>query len=450
MEPKIKSNFDRIKQWIRGSITLRIITIAILILLLLIPVTMIESLIRERSQLRESVVTEVSSSWSQSQRLAGPILSIPYTYLLETSDGDLVERTGYAYFLPDALDISGTVSPEVRYRSIYEVVVYTTNLNVSGTFAEPDFSTFDISPENVLWDDAAITVGLPDLRGINDAVTLQWEGQMYAFGPGTATNDIVESGITTPINLLSSDGAEDGRYSFGFELNLNGSRALHFMPLGQETNVTLQSVWADPSFAGAFLPDERSVSPEGFSATWKVLHLNRNYPQAWLGRQHSIAESAFGVRLLMPVDAYQKATRSAKYAIMFILLTFVTFFFIEVMNATRIHPIQYIMIGFALSIFYVLLLSISEHLTFNIAFILSSIAITVLITLYSIVLFKSRRLTLLTAGMLTLMYGFIYTVLQLQDYALLIGSLGLFIVLAAFMYLSRKIDWYAPAQSDTA
>ena len=145
----------------------------------------------------------------------------------------------------------------------------------------------------------------------------------------------------------------------------------------------------------------------------------------------------------MPVDTYQKTTRSAKYAILFILLTFVTFFFIEVMNRKRIHPIQYILIGFALSIFYVLLLSISEHLTFNIAFILSSIATTVLIMLYSIALFKNKRLTILTAALLSLMYGFIYTVLQLQDYALLIGSLGLFIVLASFMYLSRKIDWYA-------
>lgn len=446
MDTKPLTAFDRIKQWIQGSISLRIITIAILILILLIPVSMIESLIRERSNLRESVVTEVSNAWSQSQTLAGPILSIPYTYHLETDDGNLIERTAHAYFLPDHLNISGDVSPEVRYRSIYEVVVYTSNLGIEGAFSRPDFTAFDIAPDNILWDDAAITVGLTDLRGINDEVTLQWGSERYGFGPGTATKDIVSAGITTPIDM-GSDGLLSATYAFSFDLSLNGSRSLHFTPLGEETTVELESVWADPSFDGAFLPDERSVNNDGFSANWKVLHLNRNYPQAWLGQQHNVAESSFGVRLLMPVDAYQKSTRSAKYAIIFILLTFVTFFFIEVMNSKRIHPIQYIMIGFALSIFYVLLLSISEHLTFNIAFILSSIAITLLITLYSITLFKNKRLTLLTAGLISLMYGFIYTVLQLQDYALLIGSLGLFLVLTSFMYLSRKIDWYATAET---
>ncbi len=448
MESKPLSTIDRIKQWIRGSISLRIITIAILILFLLIPVSMIESLIRERSNLRESVVSEVSNAWSQNQTLTGPILSIPYIDHFETNEGNLIERTGYAYFLPDFLTIAGEVSPEVRYRNIYEVVVYTTKLKVEGTFSRPDLSAFDIKSENILWEDAAITVGLTDLRGINEKVTMNLGNQNYIFGPGTATNDVVEAGITTPIDL-TSEISSNSSLTFNFAVSLNGSQSLYFTPLGQETNVTLHSTWADPSFDGAFLPDERMVSSNGFSASWKVLHLNRNYPQSWLGRQQNVTTSSFGVRLLVPVDAYQKSTRSAKYAIMFILLTFVTFFFVEVMNSKRIHPIQYIMIGFALSIFYVLLLSISEHLNFNIAFILSSAAITLMITLYSIALFKNKRLTLLTALLLLLMYGFIYTVLQLQDYALLIGSLGLFFVLASFMFLSRKIDWYAPPEETT-
>ena len=445
MESKPLSAFDRIKQWVRGSISLRIVTVAVLILILLIPVSMIESLIRERSMLRESVVSEVSASWGEHQTLTGPILSVPYTYYLETDDGDLKERTRHAYFLPDMLNVTGEVSPNVRYRSIYEVVVYTSDLQIEGVFTRPDLSVFDIEPENILWEDAAITVGLTDLRGINDTVSLMWEDQNHTFGPGTATNEVVVSGITTPVDLTPGASPDD-ELSFNFDLSLNGSQYLYFTPVGEETNVAINSPWADPSFAGAFLPDERSVSDDGFSADWKVLHMNRNFPQAWLGQQHEVASSSFGVRLLMPVDAYQKSTRSAKYAIMFIVLTFATFFFVEVMNNTRIHPIQYIMIGFALCIFYVLLLSISEHLTFNIAFITSSIATTVLITLYSVTLFKNFRLTTLTAGLLTLMYGFIYTVLQLQDYALLIGSLGLFIVLASFMYLSRNIDWYSPSE----
>ena len=447
MEDKTPSAFDRFNRWVRGSITLRLISIGILILILLIPVSMIEGLIRERSQLRENVVSEVSSAWSQSQVLAGPVLSVPYTYLLETNEGELVERTGYAYFLPQQLDIAGDISPEVRYRSIYEVVVYTSNLSVEGVFAAPDFEALDIEPENILWDDAAITLGLSDLRGINESVVLDWEDKDYAFGPGTATTEVIEAGISTPVDL-NRGLSGDGTFAFNFDLSLNGSRLLYFTPLGQETNVRMQSTWLDPSFEGAFLPDERTINDAGFSATWKVLHLNRNYPQAWLGAQQSVMESSFGVRLMMPVDTYQKTTRSAKYAIMFILLTFVTFFFVEVMHRKRIHPIQYIMIGFALAIFYVLLLSISEHLTFNIAFILSSIATTGLISLYCISLFKNSRLVMLTTGLLVMMYGFIYTVLQLQDYALLMGSLGLFIVLSTFMYLSRKINWYAPTADE--
>ena len=435
---------DRIKQWIRGSISLRIMTIGVLVLLLLIPVAMIRSLIRERENLREEVVTEVSGKWSDSQTLAGPIVSVPYKEYYKTEDGELIERIGYAYFLPDQLHVAGTIVPEVRYRSIYEVVVYTTHLEIQGDFSRPDLAAFDIAPEHILWDDATITVGLTDMRGINEAVMLDWQGQDRTFGPGT-NKDLFESGITARLDL-SADSLPGTRLAFQFRLNLNGSRALHFVPAGKETLVEITSSWTDPSFNGAFLPDERVVGADGFSALWKVLHLNRNYPQQWLGDQYRMLPSSFGVRLLVPVDAYQKSMRSAKYAILFISLTFLTFFFIEVMNSKRIHPIQYIMIGFALSIFYLLLISLSEHLGFDFAFILASLAVVLLITLYSVALFKSRRLTLLTALMLVLMYGFIFILLQLQDYALLIGSLGLFCVLTAFMYFSRKIDWYTPPE----
>jgi inner membrane protein len=435
------STIDRVKQWVRGSISLRILTIAFLILLLLIPVSMITSLIRERENLRQEVVAEVSDKWSKSQTLAGPILSVPYKEYYKTEEGELIERIGHAYFLPDELYVAGKVVPQVRYRSIYEVVVYTTHLEVEGYFSRPDFAAFDIDPEHILWDDATVIVGLSDLRGITEAVVLDWQGRDRSFDPG-ATKDLFESGITASIDL-SANGPTGDSLPFSFRLDLNGSGSLHFVPLGKQTQVALTSTWADPSFDGAFLPDARTVDVDGFTADWKVLHLNRNYPQQWLGDQYRIFSSSFGVRLLVPVDAYQKSMRSAKYTILFISLTFLTFFFIEIMNSKRIHPIQYIMIGFALSIFYVLLISLSEHLNFNFAFILASLAVVLLITLFSVALFKSRRLTLLTALMLVFMYGFIYTLLQLQDYALLIGSLGLFCVLAAFMYFSRKIDWYA-------
>jgi len=248
---------------------------------------------------------------------------------------------------------------------------------------------------------------------------------------------VVDSGVSVkvPATGLSN--------TFSLELNLNGSQGLNFIPLGRETNVNLASNWASPSFKGVFLPDSREVTDNGFKADWKVLHLNRNYPQEWAGNApSSVGESAFGVELLIPVDEYQKSMRSIKYAIMLIALTFLIFFFVEVLNSRRIHPIQYILVGLALCIFYLLLLSISEHLNFNKAYIISSIATILLITAYTKTVFKSNRLTSLQSLVLVILYGFMYLLIQLEDYAILIGSIGLFIVLAIVMYISRKIDWY--------
>lgn len=222
------------------------------------------------------------------------------------------------------------------------------------------------------------------------------------------------------------------------------------------------------------MPDGREVSEEGFSASWEVLHLNRNFPQAWKGSQYYFPLSelasaeetlypsfrvepdlkpgqqnyAFGVNLLMPVDQYRKSMRSAKYAIMFISLTFLTFFFVEILNRRRIHPIQYLLVGLALSIFFALLLAISEHSSFNLAYILAALAVTALIAIYVSAVFKSKKLTAMLSLLLVLMYGFIFTLLQLEDYALLIGSIALFIILAVVMYISRRIDWYAVADPE--
>ncbi|GAH21121.1 unnamed protein product, partial [marine sediment metagenome] len=180
-----------------------------------------------------------------------------------------------------------------------------------------------------------------------------------------------------------------------------------------------------------------------FRAKWNVLYLNRDYPQKWKGNSYNIFNSAFGVKLLMPVDEYQKTMRSVKYAVMFISLTFMIFFFVEVINKKRIHPVQYILVGLALVIFFTLLLSLSEHINFNFAYLIASIATILLITAYSKTIFKSNFLTILMGSVLLILYGFMYTILQLQDYSLLLGSIGLFIVLAVAMYLSRKIDWYS-------
>ncbi|MDG1476572.1 MAG: cell envelope integrity protein CreD, partial [Vicingaceae bacterium] len=305
--------------------------------------------------------------------------------------------------------------------------------------------------------EAFVSVGIPDMKGIRDNIQLKWNDESYAFNPGIESNDVIGSGVSTKVEIqpAKEDGLTEDEsaidstkndFNFSFDLNLNGSSFLKFIPIGKETNVNLNSDWAHPSFTGASLPDKHEITAEGFTAHWKELHLNRNYPQQWLGNSHNINNSTFGVDLLLAVDEYQKSTRSAKYAIMFISFTFLIFFFIEIRNKKRIHPIQFILVGLALTIFYALLLSLSEHIHFNNAYLIASTAIIVMIGAYSITIFKNGKLTALMTGVLTLLYGFIFTILQLEDYALLMGSIGLFIVLAVIMYLSRKIDWYAIAK----
>jgi inner membrane protein len=216
-----------------------------------------------------------------------------------------------------------------------------------------------------------------------------------------------------------------------------------FVPVGIETEVECSSEWNNPSFTGNFLPDSREVSENGFKANWKILHLNRNFPQKWTGTDFNIYSSVFGVEFLIPVDDYQKTMRTAKYAIMFITFTFLSFFLIELLNKKAIHPIQYLLIGFSLLVFYTLLLSLTEHMMFNLAYIIAGLANIILISAYTKSVLKSTQQTFIILGILLLLYGYLFVVLQLQDYALLMGSIGLFIVLATLMYLTRKIDWFS-------
>ena len=261
---------------------------------------------------------------------------------------------------------------------------------------------------------------------------------------GVETADVLKSGVSAGI-LIGDTG---NSHPFHFKLNLNGSQQIHFSPVGKMTTVTARSTWKDPSFEGAFLPVERTINANGFSAKWKVLHLNRNFPQYWKGGDHNLFQAAFGVKLFSPVDIYQKTMRTAKYALMFIVLTFMAFFISEVMNRLRVHPVQYLFIGLAIIIFYVLILSISEQLNFGAAYLISAGAIIGLITGYAKAILKNGSVTLMVGGILVILYGYLYILLQLEDYSLLMGSAGLFLVLSAIMYLTRKIDWYA-IQSET-
>lgn len=418
--------------------------IFLIALLLLIPAAMIQNLIREREFTQQEAINEVSSRWSEAQTITGPVLSIPYFRYIkqrnpETDTERMVQVKDYLHLLPEELNISGDIEPERRYRGIYEVVVYKSALNYTGKFKTQAIKDMDIPLKDIQFDMAFITIGINDLRGIESQITMNWNGEPMTFNSGTVSNDVIQNGIHTQVALKNG---ETSLYEFDFYLDMKGSRYLYFVPAGKTTSVHIKSNWNNPSFTGAFLPINREINENGFTANWKVIHLNRNYPQLWTGSQYNVSESAFGVDLLLPVDSYQKSMRTAKYAILFIALTFMVFFFVEIMNHKFIHPVQYILVGLALVLFFALLLSISEHLAFNMAFILSALGTIAVVTGYVKAILKSNQLTSVISGMLIVLYGFIFVLIQLQDYALLIGSIGLFIILATVMYFSRKIDWY--------
>jgi len=429
---------------LKTNIYFKIFTIFFIGIILLIPTSMIENLIFERESTQEEAINEVSSKWANEQTISGPFISIPYTkYVKEVSKkdstGKIVPIKEYIHILPTELKINGTINPEQRNRGIYEIVVYNSKINISGKFTDLNLSQYDIAPKEIQFDKAHLSLGIDDLRGIEKQVDLNWNSEKFSFNPGVITNDIVKSGINSTIRLDSKDSTS---YNFSFDLDLKGSQLLYFTPVGKVTDLSMNSTWKNPSFNGSFLPDSRNITDKGFKANWNVLHLNRNYPQSWIGSKYSISESSFGIDLLLPVDNYQKTFRSIRYAILFIGFTFLVFFFIEVLNKIFIHPIQYILVGIALIVFYTLLLSISEHLVFNTAFIISAIATLLLIAGYVKAILKSNKLTALISSILLILYTFIFVIIQLQDFALLIGSIGIFIILGLVMYFSRKIDWY--------
>lgn len=437
MKTTDKNILTKIGEGLRNSVMVKLLTIGIIALMLLIPASSIKSLISERQHNRDAAIREVSSKWGGNQVITGPILTIPYKVYYKTEDDEVKHSVHRAHFLPAKLDVSGTIDPERRKRGIYEVVLYNTKLSFSGHFERPDFSIWNIDEENVLWNEAYVALGIPDLSGIQKSITLSWDDQKIPVEAGVPHHDVIRSGLSARISPRP-----EKNHLFRFDLDLNGSDGLHFIPAGKETSVSVTSSWPDPSFSGHFLPDSRSISDKGFTATWDVLNVNRNYPQQWLDKQQTTDGSAFGVQLVMPVDEYQKNMRSAKYALLIIGLSFIIFFLIEILNKKRFHPFQYIMVGVTIVLFYTLLLSFSEHTGFNLAYVISSVLVIGLITIYVGGVFRSGRLAAVVSSLLTVIYLFIFVILQLQDYALLAGSLGLFAALAALMYLSRNIDWY--------
>ncbi len=442
---------ERFNNWLKESITIKLVSIGFLVLILMIPSSWIDSLINERQVRAESVIQEVSGKWSGSQLVSGPVLVLPFTQREKIDKGkegiEIREWTEKAYFLPDQLDINGIINPEILHRGIFDAVVYGSQLKMKAKFDSVDFSKLNIDAKDVQWKDAYLILGISDLRGITKNPIFK-AGQATLVGEPSNQIDFskpsgdYDGGGNGIIAKLPWKSADDFLGDLDFQIDLKGSTMMSFTPAGKTTHVKLQGPWADPSFDGDFLPTSRELTDSDFSAEWNVLHYNRPFSQQWIGDAQKISGSQFGVKLLIPVDQYQKSMRTSKYSQLIILLTFIALLMVEIMRKIRIHPFQYILIGAALIIYYSLLLSFSEHIGYNLAYAISTISTVILVSLYSSTFLDARKLVFIFGGLLFFFYTFIFVIIQLQDYSLLVGSVGLFFIISLIMYFSKNIKWY--------
>lgn len=456
---------NRFNTWIQESIMVKLFSIGFLVLILLIPSTWIDSLIYERQQRAEDVIDEISEKWSDSQTLSGPILVIPYTYhekiTKANNETEIFEKTENAFFLPETLNVSGTIDPQTLHRGIFEAVVYGTDLDIKAAFNYPDFKALSIPEDRVQWKNAQLIFGITDIGGIRTNPQFTVGDQSPTSEPSNNLGVSIKKFRKGIHASYATDGSNDGDYSnegivtklhwndatdfngkTSITLSLRGSERLNFVPTGKSTSVDLKGEWPEPSFDGKFLPDTREVTDTSFAAKWNVLHFNRPFAQQWVGNGSRLVDSEFGLRLLIPVEQYQKSIRTSKYSQLIIIFTFVALFLVEITRKIRIHPFQYILIGVALIIYYTLLLSISEQVGYNIAYWIATVATVGLVSAYAKTFLHNWSLVTLLTLLMTIFYSFIFVIILQQDLSLLIGSIGLFLVVAALMYFSRKVSWY--------
>jgi inner membrane protein len=439
----------------RFRAVLKLLALGVLVLLLMIPVAQLVDLVRERKARQLEVREELAQLWGGPQSLGAVVLAVPTlapgaaglaaSGVLPGGRVPPAPPAGWAYFLPGTVRWSGTVEPQRRHRGLFEVTLYEARLSASGWFARPDPAALGIAPDQVDWAHAQVLLAVRDPRGLQQRVVLRWAGRERPFAPGLTATDAFGSNLQA---ALASGDLDGDRLPFSLDLVLRGSEELHLLPLGDDTTAELSSPWPHPSFVGSPLPRERQVAGKGFTASWSVPYFGRGFPQRWRSDQidparlcQQLADSAFGVNLVQPADPYQQTERAVKYAVLFILLTFTTVFVLELLSPVRLHPMQYLLVGAALCLFYLLLLALAEHVGLGWAYAAATAATVLLVTLYVRALLAGWGRALSLGGVLAVLYGWLYTLLRAEDYALLLGALGLFGTLAGVMFVTRRLDW---------
>ncbi|MDR1064399.1 MAG: cell envelope integrity protein CreD [Azoarcus sp.] len=458
--------------------------VVLLTLGLLVPLGFMTDLVRERSSMHRSAISDISAHWGETQQVRGPVLVVPYirkyVSYVENKGKIITNETferEYRVLLPTSVDFSADIAPQTRARGIYEYIVYTSPITVTGTFQIPkNAAEFGENVQRIEWNKAWFAAGVADLKAIASIETLVWNGQSSApFQPGTEIASILGPGFHTPIPLDPAKDAGEKR-SFSLSAVVKGSGGIYFTPVGENTRITLTAAWAHPKFAGAILPKEYTVDDKAgrFSAVWDIPHLSRTYPQAAnvsmqivdevadvrpregvvytetaSSRPHvqvlrnelsELADFTVGVELFEPVSLYTQAARAVKYAILFIGLTFVALLSFELVSRKRLHFMQYCLVGVAMVLFYLVLLSLAEHTTFFNAFLAASAVSVVMNSLYMTAAFRSLAQGGILAVLLSALYAILYAILQIEEYALVVGTTLLVVVVSALMFLTRNLS----------
>jgi inner membrane protein len=442
------------------SLGLKLGAIVVLIVLLLVGLLWIGSVVTERQARRDEVVKDIAESSSLPQRLVGPVLVVPYERTIQDwrddpGTGRHVTTTrvrGQLMLLPETFRLDGEMPTERRARGIYEARLYHAKLRIHATFEVPAHYGVQTDLGSYHFEEPSIAVGIADIRGIESTSKVSVNATPVKLLPGT-TSGLLGGGLRAP--LASIDSEHVSSLEFAMDFGVLGTSEFHVVPVGRESQISLSSNWTSPGFVGKYLPTRHEIGAQGFTAQWATSFFSTNLEEAL--QRCNVADSPacdefnsreLGVSFVDPVDQYLKTDRAIKYALLFISLTFGGFFLFEVLKRLSVHPIQYGLVGAALALFYLLLLSLSEHVGFGMAYVISSAVCVALIGFYVSAILRSGWRGLGFGVALTMLYGTLYALVSADDYALLMGSTLLFGLLAAVMMLTRKVDWFALGKRD--
>lgn len=446
---------------LRNILSSKIFIVSLISLLLIIPLSLISEKIDERNRYFQQAKNSVSQSWTGSQTIVGPLIVIPYkikttskVWNKETNEHTLKtsKLSRKSLLLPHSIKIDSSVTVDNRYKGIYKIPVYTTLLKLNGAIdSQLIIKELDRinKLENLISVDAPfLSVTVSDPRGINSIPVLSWGEREINFNPGSKLS-ANNNGIHAVLPKTKSD--TQSKTPFDFQLEIRGMETLSFVPVGQQADVQISSLWPHPEFTGKFLPISRVIDETGYRAQWKITSFASNIvnkvKHCEQGNCKGLFSSHFGVRHIEPVDIYLQSERSVKYALLFIGLSFIAFFIFEVMKKLPIHAVQYTLVGFAISVFYLLLFSLSEHIAFALAYLISTLSCVSLLLFYLSYVLRGFRQAGLFASLLLLLYGVLYVIISAEDYALLMGSVLAFSTLAIVMAITRNIDWQAEGEA---